>query len=398
MGQMRRTVSSRDVTMGSQKPATSGTACPGSAGEAEPPAEGALHCSGGRPRAAAPRGQPRRPSVLLTSSDSEWGAGDGFDDLKAALEDGLGFTLVLAFRSSMPKYRFSCRLRKLWKKHRQQWLDKVEAVALLVADNMLTPQLHSQIATFLKSCQLGCPYAVCHSESVANEFFEACSGNDREDLVCAAPAAPCFLSVASVVDRPSSQPEWSDVQECGCLALLRPLACCGFPAEVCLPVSVLKPLANGALRVIQSPAAEVFVRVSGEEPSLQGRPVRLADDGAKSLADAFSPAGRDGCTAALSLECSSRQLQGCVGASFHIGELVVDAEALAAEKAAARRAVQEASGCHSYDLLHPDEHKTRRCMEGLCTLAYEVLAALLGAAAGLGEEPEKRRDRGPLLE
>jgi hypothetical protein len=155
-------------------------------------------------------------------------------------------------------------------------------MALLIRSNIFVACARGVIGTFLKMLLPSCPAIVCHCDQVARDFFKASTASSRKSRE--------FVSVVKVQDGTSY-----------CLALLEPLLEIGITNIE----STLHKLPNGDIRVIQSPADDVMMRTPC------GKAMHMANDRQLS---------------ALKFEGSIKVLEHLIGAHFHIGELIADAD------------------------------------------------------------------------
>jgi len=210
-------------------------------------------------------------------------------------------------------------------------------MALLIRSNIFVECARGVIGSFIKMWLPGCPAIVCHSEHIASEFFMA---NTTSSVI-----GHEFVSVVNV------QEDSSDV---ACLAFLAPL----LPWDAPNMEGTLHVLPNGDVRVIQSPADDVMMCSPSEE--------------------AMHTTG-DSALSALKFECSERELMQLIGAHFHIGELITDADIESRNRKLA--------------LLHLNSRfGVSGCWEGLLTAVAFICEVSLKSNGGCQlETPQSRR-------
>jgi len=293
--------------------------------------------------------------------------GEGFlAALRRVLASGENFAVTYDFRSCMPDPDFTRGLAEFCKEHLELWADRVKSAALLVQDNVLEAAAQGPVAKFLRACPCppGCPFVLCHSAGMVEEFFQACLG----------PAMPYigaqFLSVVDVLDDPRTPTSsWKPGNKArACLASLAPSPSL---AEVGTQAQMLHVLPNGDTRVIQSPPQDVVVTSDSRRASLS-----VHEDVKPLSPELGGGIGEELTTlAALAFDCPREQLRQIVGAHFHVGELAVDAETDSLLRSPGRRRPDSRSAERSDDT----------CAGGLALLGRDMLAALmkgLGPLAG----------------
>mmetsp|Transcript_43081 Transcript_43081/g.133325 ORF Transcript_43081/g.133325 Transcript_43081/m.133325 type:complete len:422 (+) Transcript_43081:143-1408(+) len=317
------------------------------------------------------RGRQARPSV-------EW----LLPILSRVLSAGIDFVVTYDFRSHSPAPLFAQGLANFFEEHREQWAGHSKSAAVLVKDSLFDTASQGPLRGFIQACSLGCPVVVCHGEAAAEEFFR--SGPAGPPPPQDTDVTP-FVSVVHVqeADNPSNggvnTPDPSS-----CIASLAPLRPSAGSPDSYSDAHTFHVLPNGDVRVIQSPPRDVVLRVDSmgkkrEEAARGGqRPDGAAGPGvpAEVLSfPAFAVSGNNSTSsavAALKFECPTEQLQPLVGAHFHLGELVIDAEIESASRESERR--HHAGG--DFALSVRCKRIPGSCFDGLNMLICKLLSKL----------------------
>jgi hypothetical protein len=228
------------------------------------------------------------------------------------------------------------KLRKFFREdNRTLILQKAKSAAVLVRGNIFVEATISLLRRFLDvlAPSPSCPFLVCHSEAAAEEFFRVAIGA----------ATPCFVSVVGVQPMRKT----SNGSET-CVASLAPLskATCGNLKTHAEAPSTYHMLPNGDVRVIQSPPCDIVMGqpvTSVPEEGIADVPTKTGSAGALCRGDLPS-------VAALLFKGPTESLRRLIGAHFHVGELVADAEMESLSRRCRGSVRKQGKGC-VYDIL-----------------------------------------------
>jgi len=254
--------------------------------------------------------------------------------LSRVLNMNIDFVIRYDFRNQHPTPSFAQGLAAFIDDNAEQFADRLKSAVVLIEDTIFVTAAQGLVGSFIKACLPGCPCLICHGEAAAQEFFQTSVGSTSVELN---PAPAPFVSVAGVREAPLHPSRNDSVPMPACLASLQPFlpnlgmlgsatnAGNGGHAKVPHTVHMLP---NGDVRVIQSPPRDLVIRGSSpdfptDEISKDKQP---NDDQVKPLASAIFSGTDLSAVAALKFECPRDQLDKLVGAHFHIGELMIDAE------------------------------------------------------------------------
>jgi hypothetical protein len=203
----------------------------------------------------------------------------------------MSFAVTYDFRQGRPSPKLAMCIGRFIRENEERWSRHAKTMALLIKGNIFVARALEVIVSFIKMCLPGCSAIVCHCDSIAREFFKACTATSK-----------CGHEFVSIVDV---QKEVGLAYADGasyCLASLAPL----FPEAAATIESTLHMLPNGDVRVIQSPADDIMMRSPSD---------KMHTDGDSS-----------GSLSALKIKGSKEELQRLIGAHFHIGEVIADAD------------------------------------------------------------------------
>lgn len=256
-------------------------------------------------------------------------------ELARVLNFGVDFVVTYDFRSQSPVPSFTEGLADFWKQHREQCAGHLKSTALLVKDSIFDTATQSGISCFIQACALGSPFVVCHGEAAAEEFFKA--GASRPPRARDAADVP-FVSVVDVQAAPQhTAPQGAGAfLEPSCIASLAPLRRRAGRAEDYSEAHTFHMLPNGDVRVIQSPPRDVVLRMDTVSTEGEQAGQRATTEPPRPDSHAASRC-TSSAVAALKFECPREQLQTLIGAHFHLGELVIDAEIESASRCNPRR-------------------------------------------------------------
>lgn len=246
--------------------------------------------------------------------------------LEEILRTGIDFVTTYDFRSScvsMP--RLARALGQFHTKNSAHFSQRLKAIALLMPDNLFAVAAKGVAGRFIRECCLpSCPRVICHGEAIAEEFFKVVTKDPSS-------SDSSFMSVAEVREIVGNL--WTFDSE-KCVAKLLPYShrqsadsvvegAAGMAQVHSAPL--MHTLANGDVRVIQSPASDVMLR--GQEV---GPAINVQDNVSKPLNAEFKPTRMstfDLQVEALKFRCSVQTLSELIGTHLHIGELTIDADA-----------------------------------------------------------------------
>lgn len=295
-----------------------------------------------------------------------------FPRLMWVLNLGIDFVVTYDFRSQSPAPTFTQALAEFWQEHKDQCARCLKSTAMLVKDSIFDTATQRPISGFIQACAVGCPCLVCHNEAAAHEFFQAgAPGQPRTQEE----AAPPFVSVVDVQEAPqpaaTRQGTPAPADTSSCIASLAPLQPRHGPGGAYEDAHTFHVLPNGDVRVIQSPPGDVVLR--GDSWRKQGKGMQQSNNGA---AVEPSSTAADGSTsvAALKFECPREQLQQLIGAHFHLGELVIDAEIESATRSQTKHA-----GGSPKSATRPNgaQDKSLGCLVGLNILFIKLLNRIM---------------------
>jgi hypothetical protein len=190
----------------------------------------------------------------------------------------------------------------------QQWSKHGKAISVRVKKSLFETGVQGTVGAFLCAGVPACPKIVCHSEHTANDFFKACISNATD---------PDFISVVELKAVPkrerSSGPAVYARLEQTPLSLARS----DTPKKKRIS-TVIHVKENGDFQVIQSPArsVELFRAYSIDSTD----PTSSTSD-LKRICSGHMPSKFD-----MRFNGTEESWRPFVGVSFHVGELIVDAE------------------------------------------------------------------------
>lgn len=275
-------------------------------------------------------------------------------------------------------------LRDFCAKHSAEWNRSLQAAAVLMEARLFEVAARGSVGAFCQAALAPSPFVICHSESVAAEYFRATLDGD-EALASIMPVPPSmiacppeyrppspldFVAIAGVFEVPTARKSRGGTRTTA-IASLKPLlppqleglvAPGTPPQDVEAPSVQVRPvynvLPNGDVRVVQSPARDVL---------LMPRADTVAAEAMKAVADST--------ISALKFECAAATLQLLVGAHLHLGELMIDAEVESMRREHAR-----GLELHSDPMLETLwAHIARQCFAGVHKL---VQASFFQCCAG----------------
>jgi hypothetical protein len=212
--------------------------------------------------------------------------------LERVLNARTNFAVTYDFRKGHPSPKLAMSIGSFIYEHRESWQRFAMTMALLIAGNIFVACARGVIGSFIKMWLPGCPAIVCHCDKIAGEFFMANTTSSTIEHE--------FVSVVNVQEHlPGARVEGSR----HCLAFLAPL----LPWNSSKIGSALHVLPNGDVRVIQSLADNDLM-------------CSTSDKAAHTIGDTPSA------LPALKFEGSQQDLEQLIGAHFHIGELIADAD------------------------------------------------------------------------
>jgi hypothetical protein len=241
---------------------------------------------------------------------------------------GVPFVITYDLRSCIPAPQIAQALGKLHRKYAELFCNQLNAIGLLVADNLFTLASRGRVGSFItESCLPACPKAILHSEVIVERFFQTTYESST---------TPSFVSVAGVRQNPDNTPGMLETS----LATLVPFKAPGSSQRVghVLPLApIMHTLENGDVRVIQSAATDVMLR-----PTEHGFDHGNPQDGSGDVEESTQPTkqisektperveispGELQLVEALKFRGPAAKLKQFVGMHFHIGELTIDADA-----------------------------------------------------------------------
>jgi len=254
--------------------------------------------------------------------------------LLRVLNMNIDFVIRYDFRDQRPTPSFAQGLAAFIDDNAEQFAERLKSAVVLIEDTIFVAAAQGLVGSFIKACLPGCPCLICHGEAAAQEFFRTSVGSTSVELN---PTTVPFVSVAGVKEAPLRPSRDDSLAMPAYLASLKPLqpnldtigsttdAGNGCHAEASHTVHMLP---NGDVRVIQSPPHDLVIRASSpdcptDETSKDEQP---KDEEVKPLASGIFSATDLSAVAALKFECSRDQLDKLVGAHFHMGEIMIDAE------------------------------------------------------------------------
>jgi hypothetical protein len=245
---------------------------------------------------------------------------------------GVPFVAAYDLRSCMPSPQIAQALGRLHRKYENLFTAQLNAIGLLVADNLFTLPSRGRLGSFIvESCLPACPKAILHSEVIAERFFQA---------TCEASSIPSFVSVAGVRNLSDSK---SGSLESS-VATLVPFKSNGSQpssshgrGHALPPAPMMHTLENGDVRVIQSAATDMMLRTT-EDSFKHGNPQDGSNDVEESSDETKQPTEKESgqheiapgelqLVEALKFRGPAAKLKQFVGMHFHIGELTIDADA-----------------------------------------------------------------------
>jgi len=270
--------------------------------------------------------------------------------LERVLSSQTEFAVTYDFRNGHPSPKLAMSIGKFILNNKESWSKSATTMALLIRGNIFSACARGLIGNFLQMWLPGYPAIVCHCEHIASEFFMANTGFST--------IGSEFVSVVNVQESLPTPSAPSDGNSY-CLAFLAPLLI-GDTSDV---ESTLHKLPNGDVRVIQSPADDVMMC----SPSTQ----MLQQPGSGALT-------------VLKFEGSEQDLEQIIGAHFHIGELIADADI-------------ESKNRQRASLVFKHRVSAKGCWEGVSS-ALKTLAVMCepsGVQRMQPDPPAKPRDRVP---
>jgi len=212
--------------------------------------------------------------------------------LQRVLNSNTEFAVTYDFRRGHPSPKLASSIGRFINENRECWSRSAMTMALLIRGNIFVACAGGIIGSFLQMWLPGYPAIVCHCQHIAHEFFMA---NTSVSTIGSE-----FVSVVNIKeDTPGARVDGISY----CLAFLAPLLPCPWDASNI--ESTLHVLPNGDVRVIQSPADDVMMCSATDTVSNERDEMPLS---------------------ALKFEGSSQDLEQLIGAHFHIGELIADAD------------------------------------------------------------------------
>lgn len=261
-----------------------------------------------------------------------------FATLERALSDGVELVVTYDFRG-LPAARVLTQglatMHSLCNGERAHLLRRAKSAAMLVKENIFFQATVGFVGSFVQVLGPGCPILVCHNEVAAEDFFRIRAG-------AAVPST--FVSVVGV-----------DVTRSGeaCVASLAPLeplagARSAHPAAAKLHAeapSTYHMLPNGDVRVIQSPPRDIIMGKVAEE--LNGEDLTYSETAAKCASyGALGSGNLPALAGLLFVGSTGDSLRHLIGAHFHVGELVVDAEAESFSRRMSKSRTSAQSRCY----------------------------------------------------
>uniref|UniRef100_A0A7S4SVR6 Uncharacterized protein n=1 Tax=Alexandrium monilatum TaxID=311494 RepID=A0A7S4SVR6_9DINO len=295
-----------------------------------------------------------------------------FQRLITVLSLGIDFVVTYDFRSQPPAPTFTQALAEFWKEHEDQCAQRLKSTALLVKDSIFDTAMQRPIGGFIQACALGCPFLVCHGQAAAQEFFQA--GASKASQTQEIAGLP-FVSVVDVQEAPqpaTARPGLLEAGAASCIASLAPLRPRSPLGGAYQDAHTFHMLPNGDVRVIQSPPGDVVLQ--GGSWHQQGEGKRPPRQGAADSSAALASNGAS-VVAALKFACPRDQLQQLIGAHFHLGELVIDAEIESASRSQSKRSgacSTSGRGCGRWTGRHTGSES--RCLAGFNSLVAKLIS------------------------
>jgi len=261
------------------------------------------------------------------------------------------FVVTWDFRGLTPSCSVLKGLFRYCALNRARLTSQVKSAAVIVTDNLFVAGTVGIIGNFIEACMPGCPFVVCHGEAAAEEFFHTST------LLKFNSVSP-FVTMVDVKDvcrHPSS-----DKACVGSLAPASTTTANQASKSHAAVATTFHTLPNGDLRVIQSPPADIVLSRVMENPQegdgQEDGPVRIQTSG--------HSGGDLPAVSAVLFQGPKESLQPFVGAYFHIGELVIDAE------------MESISRHHASS---PGHSVGCTCLAGLQTILYKLIKRILDA-------------------
>lgn len=300
-----------------------------------------------------------RLEIKLTSPSSWWCTAERslHKALSRVLSMRRDFVVVYDFLGQEPTELLVESVGR-FRSENKEFRQRMKFAALLIQDNIFVAA--PVISGFIKACATGCPFLVCHGRTAADEFFKlglSDLSEDEPDSARTRCPPDTFAPFVSIVDVRAASPDEAVSLCCTeafsaamCFASVAPLMPGSSPAAHAFHV-----LPNGDVRVIQSPSREF-------DPEVYCSP----EDSARLVWK--GPSGDDLSVTALKFDCAQEDLQCLVGAHFHLGELMVDAEL---------QSVRRGSSVWSSGNLFGDFPPNIGCFAGVNTIIGKIVGPLV---------------------
>lgn len=283
---------------------------------------------------AAIPGMPHLRFSFNSKGNPKAGSSEDINQIKAVLNQvrscGVDFVTTFDFREQQrPNMRLLApALATFSDKKSKTWAGGSQAVALLTAGNIFANVANGAIASFVEVSGLHVsPLVMCHQDNIAADFFKEVVYNNASK---SCPSS--FVSVKGLKDLGSS----------GCYSCLCPWnpsrqsnagkghdAGGKEQASVEAPRMAMHTLDNGDVRVVQSPPSDLMVvrrqlttlgitstAANSKEASTTGSQQKSTGDGERN-ANAIE---------GVFFKCTSRTIKSLLGISFHICEMMIDAD------------------------------------------------------------------------
>lgn len=211
-------------------------------------------------------------------------------------------------------------LAGLCDKRAKTWGRRSKSIALVVPGNMFATVANGSLAKFIEDCGLDvCPMVMCHEDAVAAEFFKNSAHGDSSAATCSS-----FVSVTGLREVGTAcysflcpwSPAIQSVSGSGRSSFYGKDHEKHTRAAVEAPKLSMHTLDNGDVRVIQLPPSDVMVTKNQALTPLAGTSA-VGKGPSSALQHAIE---------GVIFKCSPRTMKHLIGITFHLGELVIDAD------------------------------------------------------------------------
>mmetsp|Transcript_7832 Transcript_7832/g.14236 ORF Transcript_7832/g.14236 Transcript_7832/m.14236 type:complete len:403 (-) Transcript_7832:63-1271(-) len=260
------------------------------------------------------------------------GTPEEIDQIKAVLnqvqKSGEDFVTTFDFREHQrPNMRLlGPALATFSDKKAKTWARRCRAVALVTEGNVFASMANGAVASFVEGAGLSVsPLVMCHQDNIAAEFFK-----EVADSNVSGACTSSFVSVTGVQDLAS-----------GCYSFLCPCnpsrqsnsgkgqdAVGKEQASVEAPGMAMHTLDNGDVRVIQSPPSDVMVlRQHLAKVGIRSTAANTKEASTdKQQRQATNSGQNANAIEGVFFKCTSRTIKCLLGISFHLGEMLIDAD------------------------------------------------------------------------